>query len=108
MAQTPEGKVKALVKKTLDKRIPVGYTSMYTNWPVPAGYGTPMLDLVGCYNGLFFAVETKAPGKKPTPRQEFCIEEMRLAGAAVFVIDGPDGIKQMEKWLDSVDERTGK
>ena len=28
------------------------------------------MDFLGCYRGRFFAIETKAPGKKPTLRQD--------------------------------------
>lgn len=91
---TPEGKVKAKVKKLL-KRYP-----LYSNWPVPCGYGVPMLDCVGCFYGLFFSIETKAPGGKPTLRQQQTIEEQRAAGAQVFVIDGDT--TELEEWLENV------
>lgn len=77
---TPEGKVKARVKKLLDEH------GAWHNWPVPAGYGIPMLDCVGCHRGEFFAVETKAPGQHMTPRQQFTKDEMEKAGGKVFVI----------------------
>ena len=93
---TPEGRVKAKVKKLLK-----GY-NLYSNWPVPCGYGTPMLDCVGCFLGLFFSIETKAPGGKPTPRQQQTIEEQRRAGAKVFVIDGDT--TELEEWLDNVND----
>lgn len=75
---------------------------LYSNWPVPAGFGTPTLDCFGCYYGMFFAVETKAPGKKPTPRQNLVIEQMREAGGAVFVIDGDEGVTRLKDWLDAI------
>lgn len=96
-ANTPENKVKAKVKACI-KRFP----RVYSNWPVPAGYGTPMLDCVGCYYGLFFAVETKAPKQKMTPRQEFCAAEMRQAGGIVFVVDGDESLKELENWLVAI------
>lgn len=94
---TPEGKVKAQVKRILAK-FPI-----YGWWPVPSGYGESSLDFVGCVAGLFFAIETKAPGKKPTPRQQKVIHDMEAAGATVFVIDGkPEQLKELEMWLLSV------
>ena len=96
-ANTPENKVKAKIKACI-KRFP----GVYSNWPVPAGYGTPTLDCFGCYYGMFFAVEAKAPGKKPTPRQDLTINQMAEAGAAVFVIDGDEGVAKLEQWLDAV------
>lgn len=91
---TPEGRIKTKVKKLL-KRYP-----LYSNWPVPCGYGTPMLDCIGAVAGQCFAIETKAPGKTPTPRQQQTIAEMQAAGIKVFVIDGDDDIAKLMEWLD--------
>lgn len=86
MATTPEGKVKAQVKKVLDQ---FDY-QIDGFWPVPSGYGESHLDYVGCICGFFFSIETKAPGKKPSPRQLERIRRVELAGGKVFVIDGTD------------------
>ena len=87
MANTPEGKVKASIKRALktlqDKGVP-----LYYHMPVQNGMGKPTLDFIGCINGEFFAIETKAPGKKPTERQQSTIDEMCRAGAHVMVYDG--------------------
>lgn len=81
---TPENKVKAEVKKIIDK-----YGAQIDSyWPVPAGYGESHLDCILCVNGKFVAIETKAPGKKPTPRQKYRIEKTHLAGGIAVVIDG--------------------
>ena len=82
MTQTPEGKVKDAIKKYLKS------VGAYYHMPVQSGMGAPTLDFVGCYKGFFFAIEAKAPGKKPTARQKLTIKEMEAAGAGVFVIDG--------------------
>jgi len=79
---TPEGRVKVKVKKVLEYY----RSSIYVHMPVQNGMGKPSLDFVGCFWGFFFAVETKAPGKVPTERQEQTIADMRAAGAKVFVI----------------------
>lgn len=92
---TPEGKVKAKVKRLLDK-----YKARYEFWPVPYGYGASTLDCLICYRGKFIAVETKAPGKKPTDRQKMIIEQIRAAGGAVFVIDGDT--TELEHHLESI------
>lgn len=94
MANTPEGKVKDKVKGILK-----GYGAYY-HMPVQNGMGAPTLDFIGCYYGHFFSIETKAPGKSPTPRQELTIKDMTHAGAAVFVIDGD--IKGLDAWLKTV------
>lgn len=83
---TPENIVKLKVKKVLDKF----KSSIDGFWPVPAGYGESHLDYVGCIEGFFFCIETKAPGKKPTPRQLERIRRVELAGGKCFVVDGTD------------------
>lgn len=77
---TPEGKVKNVVKKRLDE------AEAYNHWPVQTGYGAACLDCHGCYEGIYYAIETKAPGKHPTARQLITIEDIQNAGGQVFVI----------------------
>lgn len=83
---TPENIVKGKVKKVLDKF----KSDIDGFWPVPSGYGESHLDYVGCICGHFFCIETKAPGKKPTPRQNERIRRVELAGGLAFVMDGTD------------------
>lgn len=94
---TPEGRVKEKVKEIIKAYKP----HVYAHWPVLNGMGVPTLDCVGCANGEFFAVETKAAGKDLTPRQRVTQEEMRKAGARVFVIVGVDDVelKAFDSWL---------
>jgi hypothetical protein len=87
MATTPESKVKARVRKALSDLKARGYP-VYYHMPVQNGMGKPTLDFVGSINGKFFAIETKAPGKKATERQEDTIKEMQDAGGHVMVYDG--------------------
>lgn len=98
----PEAKVKARVKKTLKA------FGCYQHWPVQTGYGAACLDCHACHNGLYFVVETKAPGKYPTPRQELTIEDVENAGGKTFVIgsvlhdDGfYSGEVDLAEWLES-------
>lgn len=95
---TPEGKVKVIIKYVLDLRKP----DLYYDMPVPGGYGKPTLDFIGCYLGRYFAIEAKAPGKPPTPRQEGTRDDMAAAGGTVFVIDGEAGCEALGAWLDGV------
>lgn len=96
MAATPEGKVKARVNKIIAR-----YKNVYKFMPVPAGYGPSSLDYILCVAGRFVAIETKAPSKRPTPRQEFVIKQIMDAGGIVFVIDGePTHYEQLEKFLE--------
>ncbi len=101
----PEAKVKARVKKTLKAY------GAYQHWPVQMGYGAACLDCHGSYKGLYYAIETKAPGKHPTPRQLITIEDIENAGGKVFVIGeaedhGPEkfkysGERELEIWLNA-------
>lgn len=93
MAKTPEGEVKKQVKALLEK------VGAYYFMPVQGGYGAPGLDFHCVVNGRAFFIETKAPGKKMTPRQRATAQKMTAAGAAVFVVDGPDTLKEVSLWL---------
>lgn len=86
----PEGKVKALVKKGL-AALPRRYHFM----PVQNGMGAPGLDFFCCIAGYFVAIETKAPGKNPTPRQEQTIAEIEAADGLVFVIRTKEDVETM-------------
>ena len=92
MGVTPEGRIKRAVSRLLKDTPTLFYTM-----PVPSGFGESTLDYIGCYRGKYFAVETKAPGKKPTDRQNMIIKKMRDAGGAVFVIDGD--LSELKQWL---------
>jgi len=93
---TPEGVVKRDVSRLLS-----GYTpELYFYMPVPSGFGKQGLDYIGCFRGHFFAIETKAPGGKPTPRQYLTMRLMEKAGAKVFVTDGP--LEEIEQWLNEI------
>jgi len=71
---------------------------------VPTGYGRATLDVLGCYRGRFFAVETKAEGKKPTLRQTGELQAMDRAMARTFVIIGEDSpvFEELATWLDQL------
>lgn len=97
MGMTPEGKVKASVKRLLEEY------GAYYYMPVPTGYGRTTLDFLGCHKGRFFSIETKALGKKPTTLQRETIHDMELAGGKVFVIDEIGGpvYLLLVAWLES-------
>lgn len=84
-----EKTVKAAVKKRLNS------LGAYHHWPVQMGMGEVCLDCHGCYDGLYFAIETKAPGKKPTLRQEITIARIRAAGGLVYVVDSVEDARDL-------------
>jgi hypothetical protein len=94
MASTPEGKVKADVKKFL-KSIGCWYFM-----PVSNGMGVVgILDINCCYQGRFVAIETKAPGKlsNTTANQDRVISEIKAAGGLAVVVDNVDQVKSFFK-----------
>jgi hypothetical protein len=98
--KTEEGKLKDKVKAFLNER------GAYYHMPVPSGYGSPTLDFVGCYRGYFFAIETKAPGKRPTPRQCATMQSMQNAGGcALWGSEAGELIARMAEhfnWIDGL------
>ena len=80
MAQTPEGKVKASVRKILDKH------GIYHFMPPGMGLGRSGIpDIIGCKNGKFIAIECKAGKGKVTALQERELIAICNAGGFTFV-----------------------
>ena len=86
MATTPEGKIKQQVKKWL------GEIGAWYYMPVQNGMGRVGIpDFICCLRGKFFAIETKAPGKRGalTPNQKKNLDEIITAGGVALVVDDP-------------------
>lgn len=95
MATTPEGKVKARVKKTLDEM------GIYHFSPYQAGMGRAGIpDIICCYNGLFVAIECKAGKGKTTALQDREINAIRTAKGLAFVIneENMNNLKELLQW----------
>ena len=83
MAQTPEGRVKAKVKKILDG------LGAYHFPAATHGYGrSGVPDFVGCYKGKFFAIECKAGRNTTTRLQDSHLAEIRKQGGVALLING--------------------
>lgn len=95
---TPEGKVKARLKKMLDTFNGDAYVFM----PVQNGYGASTIDYLMCFRGLFIGIETKRPGGAPTPRQEMVMEDIRKAGGSTFVVSCDEEVQTLEQFLHTV------
>jgi hypothetical protein len=78
---TPEGRVKHALKKRLDQ------LGTYHFWPVQTGFGSFTVDCLACHKGHFAGIEVKAPGKKPTLRQQLVMSAMLASGGQVYVVD---------------------
>lgn len=90
---TPEGVVKNKVKKLLTE------FNAYWHCPVQNGMGAPSLDFICCHEGRYFGIETKAGNKKPTPRQETTMNQIRLAGGLAFLVNEVEGLQELREWL---------
>lgn len=93
---TPEGKVKDMTKRALARLVYPGTTrsAVYSFMPVQCGFGGVGLDFFECINGFFVTIETKAKGKRPTPRQEGTMAEINRARGLVFVVDGTQSLAE--------------
>jgi Holliday junction resolvase len=79
---TPEKKVKNLVVKQLKE------LGAYYFFPATGGYGrSGVPDVVGCWNGRFFAIECKAGKNTTTALQEFEIKKIREVGGVAWVVN---------------------
>lgn len=81
MATTPEGRVKAQIKKLLNEH------NAYYVMPVSNGMGVHGVpDFLICAGGRFIAVEAKAGDNKPTALQESHLQKIRDKGGIALVI----------------------
>jgi hypothetical protein len=96
VGMTPEGRIKHKVKIMLAT---LG-EGVYAHWPVQNGMGSPTLDCIGCAWGFYFAIETKAPFKKPTARQDLTIGRIKEAGGVTFVVSTDEGVEDVRVALE--------
>src|SRR5271157_2127482 len=85
---TPEGKVKADIKKYFKTAGIVAF------WPVPTGMGRRDVDCLACIAGHFWAIEVKRPGAGATIAQFARLCEWRAGGARAVVVDSLDLLKR--------------
>ena len=95
MATTPEGKVKAAVRKILDA------ADVYYFMPAANGFGRAGIpDIICCMNGLFVAFELKAGKGKTTALQDREIAAINTHGGRAYVINETniDDIHAIIEW----------
>lgn len=93
MALTPEGRVKEAIKKILKAH------GIFYYMPMSNGMGqVGAPDFLCCFNGRFWAVEAKAPGKRDntTANQDRVIDAINAAGGVAIVVDDA---KQLEELI---------
>lgn len=99
MAQTPESKVKAAIKKWLQAR------GIWYCCPIGTAWGrSGVPDFVCCWGGQFLAIEAKAPGKRrnTTALQDDEIKAIHQAGGAAIVVDDVEQLNELEARLGRV------
>jgi Holliday junction resolvase len=90
---TPESKIKNRVKKILDE------LGVYYFMPATGGYGRSGIpDIVGCYKGVFFAIECKAGKGTTTALQERELKRITNAGGIAWVVN-EDNINEVATYL---------
>ena len=93
--KTPEGKVKAEVKKYLKE------IGAYYFMPVQTGYGRRGVDFYICYKGQFLALETKAGKAEPSPSQRKVLEDVEHCGGLSLCINNVEGLERCIEWIDA-------
>ena len=92
---TPEAKVKADIKRVLAE---------YDCWyfmPSMNGYGRSGIpDFIGCYQGVFFAIEAKAKNGKVTPNQARELQALIDHGAQVTVATSGESVRTLFHAID--------
>lgn len=98
MAATPEGKVKAKVKKILD-----AYGAYHFS-PATGGYGASGVpDIAVCFHGKFLAIECKAGNNQPTALQERHLYLIQRNKGIALVINETN-YALLEAALDEINE----
>ena len=99
---TPEAKVKAKVKKILNE------LGCYYVMPVTGGYGNSGApDFLVCKDSLFYGIECKANGGKPTALQLKNHDDIRKAGGIALVIDETN-VETLRKELENGKVKEGE
>ena len=94
---TPEGKVKAAVKKVLNS-----YSNVWYFMPVLTGYGVAGIpDFICSVGGKFLAIECKAEGGRLTAMQVKTIDDINRIGGRAYVI-GPDEVTDLKALVNMV------
>ena len=70
----------------------------------PFSKGRP--DLEGCFRGLFFAIEVKLPGGKPTALQQYVLNEIEFAGGRSYLLYSVEELVELlDEWKKTLPQR---
>jgi Holliday junction resolvase len=102
MAMTPERRVKAKVRKVLDK------LGAYYTMPVTGGFGNSGApDFLACLHGRFLGIECKAGKNTTTPLQEKNLRQITEAGGIALVVND-ENVDVFETELSRLITETGE
>jgi len=69
----------------------------WKQWQGPMSQPRGVSDIIGCYQGRFFALEIKLPGRKPTPDQERLLRDVeRAGGIAILAYSLEDALRGLQ------------
>lgn len=63
-------------------------------WKVSDRYTSGIPDIVGCYKGLFFAIELKIKGNSVTKIQQYTIDKVKKCEGNAFVCHSLNEVKK--------------
>jgi|SRR5215831_30123 len=87
MARQPEARLVAHVLLRLTENVGGYFVKIHGSPYQRAG----LPDILGCVEGLFFGLEVKLPGEKPTPLQEYEMKAIRTLGKGhAAVVTSPE------------------
>lgn len=97
-AQTPEGKIKAMVTGVLKK-----YRLWYF-FPAANGMGRAGIpDIIAIVHGRFVGIECKADKtRKPTALQVQCGKDIQAAGGYWFLVFDAESCAELERYIQEV------
>lgn len=102
---TPEGRIKKKIKEFLNKVPSLWYYTPQDR------YTSGIPDIIGCYRGLFFALEVKDPRKAyPSAMQGVIMNLISSVKGYAFVVTSVDHAKHVINLLKEVhdDQKMGK
>jgi len=79
MTQKPETRLQRRIVRALKKEVGGWWAKIYVGPFQQAG----IPDLLGCVEGLFFALEVKMPGEEPSEIQIKTMKDIRTVGGAI-------------------------
>ena len=63
-------------------------------------YNIGMPDVVGCYRGVFVAIEIKAMGKVTTPKQQYELQQIKEQGGNILIAYDVASVEKLIKGID--------